>query len=499
MGEFRFRVPLDWKLDPYHANSIHIVGIDGIPWPCRISIGEDSIDSATGKPSGKLLVVSRNQDESGKLFSIYPFSTRGEMLICSGTLPCRAEPYDLLTELARGTLNRLRNQISIWYEGGLVIPKSVGSVVKTATGLLSASILCEQTQAKDESAVESIELAMDAIFDLSVAFGEQVSKFRRESDQMTTFWFGNQIGFKSQYDPSISDSCFDLARVSLGPDAETSLSGADERDASAIQKRIIVGPWLDAGVGGMSERLIALGDFLARKDKLLSECRQQLEDLPPNTSLIHIVSGLNGIGHRILSYPQQLDITADLVRLVENSSVSVPTMVSFDFPWAERLVGAVGGVHPLQVADSMLRQGLAIGFIGLDINLDYWPNGSMLRDPLQWIDLIDIWSQLGLPLILNLKIPTGLADAADAKKDREVNGTLSNLTDPKRIEFLETILSVMIARPSVHGFIWTQWQNDDDRRYPGGGLIDVDGNEKPIFDLIRRLRHCANGEYSKGE
>ena len=491
MGEFRFRVPLDWNLDPYHANSVHIVGIDGIPWPCRISIGEDLVDAATGQSTGKLLTVSRNRDESGKLFTVYPFSKRGEMLICSGTLPSREAPYELLSELARGTLNRLRNQISIWFEGGLKIPDSVNANVKTATGLLSEAILSEQPQAKDAAAIKSIELSMDAIFELSDSFGQQVSKFRRETEQISTFWFGNQVGLKSQYGPSISEASFDLAQVSLGPDSETSLSGAGGRDPLAIKKRLIVGPWLDAGVGGMSQRLINLDDFLARKDQLLIESRQQLEGLPQTTSLIHVVSGLNGIGHRNLSYPQQLEITADLVRLVEESSVEVPTMVSFDFPWAERLVGAVGGVHPLQVADSMLRQGLSVGFIGLDINLDYWPNGSMLRDPLQWIDLVDVWSQLGLPLILNLKIPTGLPNVADPKVDREVNRTPSNLTDQNRIEFLETVLSVMIARPSVHGVIWPQWQDGDDRRYPGGGLVDADGNEKPVLELIRRLRKLA--------
>ena len=492
MGEFRFRVPVEWQLDPYHANSIHIVGIDGIPWPCRISVGEDPvIDSETGKPSGKLLTVSRNRDESGKLFTVYPFSKRGELLICSGTLPSREAPYQLLTELARGTLNRLRNQISIWMEGGLNIPDSVNSAVQKATGFLSRSILSEQPETKDESASQSIELAMDAIFGLSKAFGEQVSKFRRENEQMSTFWFGNQVGSKAQYEPSISEASFDLARICIGPDSETSISGAGGRDPSAIEKRVIVGPWLDASIGGMSNRLINLDDFLARKDQLLIEGRNQLEDLPRATSLIHVVSGLNGIGHRNLSYPQQLQITVDLIRLVEESEVELPTMVSFDFPWAERLVGAVGGVHPLQVADSMLRQGLEVGFLGLDINLDYWPNGSMLRDPLQWIDLIDIWSQLGLPMILNLKIPTGLPPAAETAS-REINRSLSNLTDANRIDFLETALSVMIARPSVHGVIWPQWQDDDDRRYPGAGLVDSEGNEKPILDLIRRLRQQAS-------
>ena len=57
-------------------------------------------------------------------------------------------------------------------------------------------------------------------------------------------------------------------------------------------------------------------------------------------------------------------------------------MVSFDFPWAERLASAVGGSHPLQIADSLLRQGTQISFLGIEVNLGYWPNGSMMRDPL---------------------------------------------------------------------------------------------------------------------
>ncbi len=126
----------------------------------------------------------------------------------------------------------------------------------------------------------------------------------------------------------------------------------------------------------MPEEWIRLDDYLARRDTILADCRKQLEQLPETASLIHLVSGLNGIGHRHLSYPQQLQISIDLLQLVDESLIELPVMVSFDFPWAERLASSVGGVHPLQIADSLLRQGLRISFLGLDINLDYWPNGS---------------------------------------------------------------------------------------------------------------------------
>lgn len=486
MGEFSFRVPVDWNLDPYHANAIHVVGLDGVPWPCRINLSDDP--HSPGRR--KLLQVSRNRDESGRLYILFPLRDRGEMLICTGTLPVREQPYDLLTELARGTLNRLRNQISIWGEGGLEIADSIHYLVGSATTLLSESILCEQWQQRDEAAVQAIEKAMDAVFELSVAFGEQITQFRREHEEMSQFWLATVAGNGEQFSSAVASDAFDLFELDLArPDVSDCLAGE-------LRKRLIVGPWLDASIGGMSKSLMDLPDYIARKDYWISESRRQLDSLPATTSLLHVASGLNGLGHRYLSYPQQLQMTVDLLRAVEEARVELPTLVSFDFPWAERLAGAVGGVHPLQIADSLLRQGLPISFLGLDINLDFWPNGCVVRDPLQWIDLVDVWAQLGLPLILCFRVPSGakVHDVPERVEGQQVNRPRSNLQDEQRIQFLNTVLPMMVARPTVHGLIWRQWQDKDDRRYPGGGFCDDRGNHKPVEQIIQNLRRAIDGE-----
>ncbi len=209
-----------------------------------------------------------------------------------------------------------------------------------------------------------------------------------------------------------------------------------------------------------------------------------------------MVSRLNGIGHRHLSYPQQLSVTVDMLRLIEESQTDLPTLISFDFPWAERLAGAVGGVHPLQIADSLMRQGLPISFLGLDINLDYWPNGSMIRDPLQWIDLVDVWAQLGLPLVICLRMPTGPGAklTPEDSHHRPVNSSSSNLTDENRITFLKTVMPMMIARPSVHGMIWQQWSDTDDSRFPNSGLVDEQGAPKAIHAAVKHIRNAIDGD-----
>ncbi len=470
MGEFRFRLPADWKPTTSQAKSIHVIGLDGVPSPCRVT-AEDGF-----------LTIARNRDESGKVFVAFPFEKFGELTVGTGTLPETAVPYQLVIELARGTLNRLRNQISIWQEGGLEIADSVEQQVNEATRLLSEAIMQTDSVLSDKGANDALRIAMEANVGVSRQFGTEVSQFRTTQPDMPRFWFANSVGAKDVTAEQCAADPFHLIQV---------LPEQADAASAAGNKRMIVGPFLDASPGGMKDSIVELDDFFARRDFILNRCRKAVRNLSPSSSLLHVVSGLNGMGHRHLSYPQQTQITSDMLNLIDESQIDVPMMVSFDYPWAERLASAVGGAHPLQIADSLLRQGVPINFIGLDINLDYWPCGSVARDPLQWIDMIDIWSQLGLPLILCFRMPT-MAKEQIPRSGQLFNEVRSTLSDEQRLSILETLLPMMVARPGVHGFIWRQWNDADDPRFPGAGLVTESGEEKPVMDLLRSVTQRIN-------
>ena len=471
MGEFRFRLPSEWEPTNSQAKSIHVIGLDGVPSPCRVSTDGDGF-----------LSIARNRDESGKVFMAFPFDGFGEFTVGTGTLPESQKPYQLLIELARGTLNRLRNQISIWQEGGLEISTEVREQVGQATRLLSEAIMETDPKKSDEGSKEALHISMAANLNVSKQFGNEVSKYRTSQPDMPRFWFANAVSTGDVKSEDCSTEPFHLVQVS--PELADSA-------AAAGNKRMIVGPFLDASPGGIQDEIVELDDFFARRDYILNRCRKTIRNLNPSSSLLHVVSGLNGMGHRHLSYPQQTQITSDMLNLIDESQVDVPMMVSFDYPWAERLAGAVGGAHPLQIADSLLRQGVPINFIGLDVNLDYWPCGSVVRDPLQWIDMIDIWSQLGLPLIFCFRMPT-MAKETVPRSDQLINEVRSQLSDEQRLSILETLLPMIVARPGVHGFVWRQWSDADDQRFPGAGLVTEAGEEKPILEMLRRVSKQIN-------
>lgn len=465
MGRFLFDIPENWQLLDAQARTVHVVGIDGIPWPCRVS------------REGQTLIIQRNRDESGRAYVAFPFEEYGEIVVSTGTLPESPQSYCLVTELARGTANRLRNQISIWQEGGLKISDEVHRLTSESVNRLGTAIVQSDKKSKSETAKASLEKSIAAMFQLSREFGSQIVPVRRQQATEARFWLGVYAGRDQQLQPSIDSPIADLAQL------------PGEQIKFAPEKPTILGPLLDASPNGMSDKLLALDDFEARKAQLLAGTREVFKDLPPSVKLVHAVSGLNGTGHRHLSYSQQLQLTIELIQTIEDSSADLPIMISFDFPWAERLAWSVGGTHPLQIADSLLRRGVRISMLGLDINLDYWPGGSAIRDPLQWIDLIDVWSQLGLPLVVCLRSPSGDPTASLTEgAGSEVNRPRSVIADAKRFELLKTVIPMLIARPIVHGIVWQQWCDEDDPRFPDGGLVDASGNPKPALNFLQELR-----------
>ncbi len=465
MGRFLFDIPESWELQDRQARTVHVVGIDGIPWPCKVNL------------DGQTLFIQRNRDESGHVFVAFPFEEYGELVVATGTLPESPQSYCLVTELARGTANRLRNQIAIWQDGGLGISDEVHQLTAEAVRHLGAAILHSDKKSKSETARISLERSMTAIFKIAQEFGKQIVPVRRQQATEARFWMGVRAGVGKQFAPSLECGFADLVQLS------------SDQIEQAPSKPTVLGPLLDASPNGISEKLLALDDFEARKAQILAGTREVFKRLPSSVKLVHAVSGLNGTGHRHLSYPQQLQLTSELIQTIEDSSSDLPVMISFDFPWAERLAWSVGGTHPLQIADSLLRRGVRISMLGLEINLDYWPGGSAIRDPLQWIELIDIWSQLGLPLVICLRSPSGerTTDGASGGSSSSIYHPRSVLRDEQRFELLETVIPMMIARPIVHGIMWQQWGDADDSRFPGGGLVDASGDAKTSIEFFQRL------------
>ena len=100
MGQIRFHTSYVTDAEQQRLRRCYMVGMEGIAWERELRISE------------KMLVIDRSTHESGKLFVPWLRADGVEVMLSTSNLREQEAEYHLEVELARGTLNRLRNYLA---------------------------------------------------------------------------------------------------------------------------------------------------------------------------------------------------------------------------------------------------------------------------------------------------------------------------------------------------------------------------------------------------
>jgi hypothetical protein len=142
----------------------------------------------------------------------------------------------------------------------------------------------------------------------------------------------------------------------------------------------------------------------------------------------------------------------------------------------------------LHVADHLVRSGVPLAAIGVEIDVGYWPDGVAHRDPLEWSRIIDQWSLLGLPLYVFLAAPSGV-DEAGGKPNVVLNDNVpGGWSAAAQAAWIKQFVPMLLAKPAVQGIAWQQAYDGKSAALPGAGLFDAAGKPKPALQELAALR-----------
>src|SRR4029077_14350280 len=162
MGAMRFLVPRRERMAADAVERATFSGIDEIPWHTHTQWTDQG------------LVVERAESDSGNFSIPCPIDGHGQLMLSTGSLMERERPYHLQVELARGTLNRLRNQIAGWESMGMAIPGTVRQRIAEAHAHLSWAVTRqEDAEAAADRAALATGVALEAIDLFSASYVEQ--------------------------------------------------------------------------------------------------------------------------------------------------------------------------------------------------------------------------------------------------------------------------------------------------------------------------------------
>ena len=490
MGQHFFSIPHAKPFCPDSLRSAQLVNMTGMPW-----LGTATLETKSGVD--QQLVIQRHAEGSGVLLAPFHSKTYGEVFIKSTTLPERSEPYDLAMELARGALNRLRNQLSIWSEGGLQVPVQTTQRLQEMTDQFASVLFSrhDPTHAANRVAtcIDVIERSLAAMFEISHMFAVQVAEFARQSATPSE----TDVGvLRTLALDTVHEDGFSIPANTHQIAVETEWSPEEVPSKFAMPKGLqswltepgqthVLGPVVDFGASPLPSWLQASGDDRAARIRLY--CQQFAQTYQSEAKIVHAVAGLNGVGLPSFNYPQMLQLATEILETLEYSLIGTSIMVSFDQPFGERLSTASGGVSALEFADTLLRQGTPLAAFGLEVNLDYWPQGTVVRDPFQWVDLIDQWSQFGRPLIIYLAGPSGQA-TQDTLQHRSYK-TIRNPGEDERIaDYMASIVELLVSFPAVKIVNWRYAGDQENARFPLSGLHDTTGVAKPLARAFTAMK-----------
>ena len=462
-------------------------GYDLAPVPGRVSIQD------------KRLLISRDHSDSGYLILPWPVNQFGTIVNVTSTLRESEQPYRLLIELIRGKLNQVRLQTAEWESIGLRLPDGFGTSLTDTTRQFTHALLTPASAESDALATVALGQAFGLGDQLAREFIAQMFDTRHHEEGLLDTRLGTrtvlagdglgteyarsfnavQIAFRwcdlepeqAHYDWTLTDQAVAAARA-----ADLPITGGPLIDLTAG----VMPPWTEEWNGDLSTLAAFMCDFV---ETVISRYKDDIRRWI-------LCAGFNHSDAHGLDDDSRLRLAFRLFEAAAQIDANLEFVLSVAQPWGDYLVNETQTISPLTFPDDMIRAGLRVSAVELEIRPGVLPRGSYPRDLLDTYRLINLYGLLGVPLEVVLSSPSGADPASPDIGGQSVWQAAwpGGATPETQADWGASIASLALCTPHVRAVTWDHWSDREPHLTPAGGLIDAQGLAKPLLSRLRTLR-----------
>ncbi len=491
MGVMKFRVPRRDRMPPDANERAYIAGMDDIPWRCRATWNDQGMN------------VERSEGDSGNLFVPCRVDGHGELMLSTASLMERPQPYHLQVELARGTLNRLRNQTCQWESLGMATPPAMRATVATAHQHLSwAATHQDSGDEAADRAMLAIDLALTAMATLSSAYVAQNLAARHQNLGRLNTLLGFNLGTSIPAEPIARQlvPAFNTAVVPLTWRDVEAREGKREWARSDQQiewcrargLKVCGGPLLEIDKWAMPDWMYLWGEDDEENFRacVVEHIQAVVTRYRGKVHLWQCAARLNLKNDFAQTEEERLRLAVLSIETIRQFDPRAPIIITIDQPWGAFMSREDCDLSPLHFADALVRGDLGLAGIGLEINLGYTPSGSEPRDLIEFNKQMDRWSSLGLPLLVTLNVPSdsGADPLARSSARPLLYAENGQGTNAAQRAWSERFVPLLLAKQPVQGIIWNQLFDSQPHAYAHAGLFDAKDRPKPTLELLGTLR-----------
>jgi hypothetical protein len=409
----------------------------------------------------------------------------------------------LAVELARGKLSEVRENSAAWEQAGMAIPDAFRKVQKEAFQKFAQS--GSRSAPADQSAQNasaSIQKSCQAASMLIDAYTiQRLANIRRSSHQAPGL-LGCVVDdtILTERGEQAFRQAFNAASVpvdwkSVEPtEGEYQWETADRLIQFCGEHRYVLrgGPLIDLSPGGLPEWLAPWkNDFLNLPSFICDYIETAIARYQGLVRTWEVAAYGNTGGALGLGEDHSLALVARTLEAANRTDSDAQFFIRIERPWGEYLRLGQHRLSPLQFVDALVRSNLGLAGAVLEINSGYGSEGSLARDMLATSRLIDVWSQLGIQIHVNIACPSAAGpDPQASPKFAVQNGVWQQgWTEDSQADWIEHAVPLLLAKPAVTGVFISHLHDAAPHRFPHAGLLDQEGAPKRMFDPLRRQLH----------
>ncbi|MBX9622204.1 MAG: endo-1,4-beta-xylanase [Gemmataceae bacterium] len=464
-------------------------GYDPSPVPTKLDLRPDR------------LVASRGTTDSGFLALPWPVGLAGVRVAATTTLRERDEPYDLMVELARGKLNQVRNQTADWREVGLLTPPDYDHELAEVTRLFGGAVLGGRS-------AES-EAAAAGVLDRSFRLADRLARLYAGQMFATRVAEGGPLPTDlaaRHYTPPEGAAAGEYRRACtaarVGPrwrDVEPAESRYNWATADAAVgaarlagQPVTFGPVLDLGPGAVPDWVAEWAGDLPTLAAFMCDYLETVVGRYKRDVRRWVVCGgfnhADGLG---LRDDDRLRLAARLVEAALQLDPDLDVVVGVAQPWGDYLAGDDQSIPPGVFAEDLVRTGLKVSAVEVEVRAGTRPRAGLPRDLLDTSRLLDAYARLGLPVEVLLSHPAGAGPdpaAADHGEGVWADGWPLGVSPADQAEWGAGVAALALCKPAVRAVTWDHWADADPHLTPHGGLLDPAGRPRPLLAALQTLR-----------
>ncbi len=466
-------------------------GPENVPWPSQVRL------------RGNQMLVSHSMEDSGSGFLQVPWHIAGHGLLlgATNTVMERQVPYNLLLELARGKVHQVRCQMHDWRTIGIPISAELEDRVGQLAQHFGQAVLADSANEMNTLAQQVLVEAYSLADQLVQTYTSQVFRIRQEMVARLDTTLGPRLGtipapdLAEQLRASCNSVTIPLSwnQVELEETVYRWQAYDAVVDWAVAQGwHVTAGPLVDFTSAALPAWLwVWENDISALALFMCRYVESAVRRYGNRIRRWQLTAGSNCASVLGLSEDELLGLTGRLVETGRQVDPGLELSIGIAQPWGDFMACSPRNHSPYLFADTLIRYGVHLSAIDIEVVMGIDPRGSYCRDALEVSRILDLYALLGVPLRVTLGYPAQTGPDHDSNPELSLSaGFWGDGFNPEtQARWAESFVSLALSKPRVQAVQWTHFSDAEMHQFPHCGLVDSQGQARPA---LARLASSAN-------